>query len=192
LGSGLDVIYPYENKALAEKISKQGVLVSEYPMGSDPDAPNFPRRNRLIAGMSLGTVVIEAGEKSGALITANMALEQNREVFAVPGSILGTKSYGTNRLIQEGAKLVTSVEDIIVELRPQLNHLVNMVKRRRPQETLTDFERRILESLTNEPLHIDKIAQMHSLPTAQTLTLLLSLELKDFVKQLAGKMFIRI
>jgi DNA processing protein len=105
---------------------------------------------------------------------------------------LSTKSYGTNRLIQEGAKLVTSVEDIIVELRPQLSHLISMVKPRKPQDILTDFERNMLESLSNEPLHIDKIAQMHSLPTSHTLTLLLSLELKDYVKQLAGKMFIRI
>ena len=191
LGSGIDVIYPYENRTLAEKISKRGVVISEYPMGSEPDAPNFPRRNRLISGMSLGTLVIEAGEKSGALITANIALEQNREVFAVPGNIFSSKSFGTNSLIQEGAKLVLSTQDIIDELRPQLTHLKKVAKQRRPVERLTDLERKLLDSLSEVPLHIDMIAHVNKLSTSQALTLLLTLELKDFVKQLAGKMFVR-
>ena len=120
LGSGVDVIYPNENRALANKIVSNGVLLSEFPLGTGPDRTNFPRRNRIICGLSLGIVVIEAGIKSGALITASMALDQNREIFAVPGNIDSTKSLGTNELIKQGAKVVTSVEDILDELQPQL------------------------------------------------------------------------
>ena len=192
LGSGVDVIYPFENKSLAQRIISQGALISEFPMGAGPDAPNFPRRNRIISGISAGTVVIEAGERSGALITASVALEQNREVFAVPGSVHSPKSKGTNRLIQEGAKLVTCLQDIVDEVRPQLTHLAHKARIKRPLETLTDLERKMFESLSHEPLHIDAIAQMNGIPTSQALTLLLSLELKYMAKQIAGKMFVRI
>ncbi|MCR4440411.1 MAG: DNA-processing protein DprA [bacterium] len=191
LGSGVDVIYPSENRALAKRIIEQGALVSELPMGAGPDAPNFPRRNRLISGMSLGTLVVEAGETSGALITANVALEQNREVFAVPGSIFSPKSRGTNRLIQEGAKLVMSAEDVLAELRPQLPSLVREARRQEVSVALTELERKVLESLSHEPMHIDVISKNNGLSAAQTLTLLLSLELKELVRQLAGKMFVR-
>ena len=191
LGSGLDVIYPNENRGLAKEIVARGALVSEFPMGTEPDAPNFPRRNRIICGMSLGTVVIEAGERSGALLTAAMALEQNREVYAVPGNINSPKSVGTNRLIKEGAKLVQSVEDIFAELGPQLNTHLKKGKLVEPKVSLTAEERKLLESLSEEPLHIDVIAQKNGLPTSRALATLLSLELKDVVKQLAGKVFIR-
>jgi len=191
LGSGVDVIYPAENRSLARRIIEQGALISELPMGAGPDAPNFPRRNRLISGMSLGTLVVEAGDTSGALITANVALEQNREVFAVPGSIFNPKSRGTNRLIQEGAKLVMSAEDVLAELRPQLPSLVREAMRQSPNVVLTELEKKVLESLSHEPLHIDVISKNNGLSPAQTLTLLLSLELKDLVRQLAGKMFVR-
>ncbi len=191
LGCGVDVVYPPENRSLTRKIIAQGALVSELPMGTGPDAPNFPRRNRLISGMTMGTLVVEAGDTSGALITANVALEQNREVFAVPGSILSPKSRGTNRLIQEGAKLVTSAEDVLAELRPQLPALVREARRQEPAVALTELERKVLASLSTEPLHIDVISKNNGLSPAQTLTLLLSLELKDLVRQLAGKMFVR-
>ncbi|MFQ5752996.1 MAG: DNA-processing protein DprA, partial [bacterium] len=121
LGSGVDVIYPYENKKLSEKIISNGAIISEFPMGTEPDRNNFPRRNRIICGLSLGVVVIEAGTKSGALITAALALDQNREVFAVPGNIDNPKSIGTNELIKQGAKVVTSAEDIFAELSSQLD-----------------------------------------------------------------------
>ena len=192
LGSGVDVIYPFENKSLAQRIISRGALISEFPMGTGPDAPNFPRRNRIISGLSAGTVVIEAGERSGALITASVALEQNREVFAVPGSVHSPKSKGTNRLIQEGAKLVTCVQDVVDEVRPQLTHIMQKARIQRPLETLTDLERKMFESLSHEPQHIDAIAQTHGIPTSQALTLLLSLELKYMAKQIAGKMFVRI
>ncbi|MDZ7271042.1 MAG: DNA-processing protein DprA [candidate division KSB1 bacterium] len=191
LGSGVDVIYPPENRSLAKRIIEQGALVSELPMGAGPDAPNFPRRNRLISGMTLGTLVVEAGDTSGALITANVALEQNREVFAVPGGIFSPKSRGTNRLIQEGAKLVMCPEDVLAELRPQLPSLAREARRQETGPALTDLEKKVLASLSAEPTHIDVISKTNGLAPAQTLTVLLSLELKDLVRQLAGKMFVR-
>ncbi|MDZ7261153.1 MAG: DNA-processing protein DprA, partial [candidate division KSB1 bacterium] len=175
-----------------DKIIANGALVSEFPMGSGPEAPNFPRRNRIICGLSLGTVVVEAGEKSGARITADMALEQNREVFAVPGNINNPKSQGTNQLIKECAKLVQSAEHIIEELKPQLTSFLRRDRSLEPKISLTGPEKALLEKLSNEPIHIDKIAQMNEISTSQALALLLSLELKDLVKQLPGKMFVRI
>jgi DNA processing protein len=115
LGSGLDVVYPPENRKLYLEIMESGAVVSEFPMGAPPEASHFPRRNRIISGLSRGTVVVEAGDKSGALLTSDLALEQNRDVFAVPGNIISPKSRGTNRLIRDGAKLVTGVEDILSE-----------------------------------------------------------------------------
>jgi len=193
LGSGVDVIYPPENRKLAEKIVAQGALVSEFPMGADPDAPNFPRRNRLISGLSLGVIVIEAGERSGALITAETALEQGREVLAVPGNITSPKSQGPNRLIQEGAALVRSVEDVFSLLDSELRPLLHAGPQ--PKEItlpLTPEEKRVLEALSHEARHIDTIAQANGMPTSQVLAILLSLELKDLVKQLPGKMFVRL
>lgn len=116
LGSGIDVIYPYENGKLAERIRRRGCLVSEYPMGTQPGPGNFPERNRIVSGMSLGTIVVEAGQKSGALITAGYAIEQNREVFAVPGSVFGSGSKGCHALIKSGARLVESWEDVVSEI----------------------------------------------------------------------------
>lgn len=124
LGSGVDVIYPYVNKGLADRIVGRGCLVSEYPMGTTPSAANFPERNRIVSGMSIGTVVVEAGPRSGALITARHAMEQNREVFAVPGSILGDTSKGCHVLIKSGAKLVACWEDIAEEISIHLECLL--------------------------------------------------------------------
>lgn len=194
MGSGLDRIYPAENEKLADKIVQQGALISEFPMGTEPDAMNFPRRNRIISGITLGTIVVEAGIKSGALLTANYALEQNREVFAVPGNINSPKSAGTNQLIKNGAKLVTSVSDILNELEPQLKRFLAGERETKSSDLdqLTDLEKQIINCLSHEPIHIDKLSGMIQKTTAETLSLLLPLEFKDLVKQLPGKLFVRI
>jgi len=191
LGSGLDQIYPYENKKLAAQICERGALVSEYPMGSKPDAPHFPRRNRIIAGLCLATLVIEAGETSGALITADNALEYGREVMAVPGPVHSPKSKGCNRLIQQGAKLVQCVDDILVEIGAQFRPPAPR-QAALPLEELSGPEETLLALLTPEPQHIDLIAQKYGQPTFTTLALLLQLELKNRVAQLAGKKFARL
>lgn len=192
LGSGIDQIYPYENKRLAQKICERGVLVSEHPIGTKPDAPHFPRRNRIIAGMSLATLIIEAGEDSGALITADQALEYNREVMAVPGNITNPQSAGCNRLIQQGAKLIRNVEDILEEISiPTITEKTEL-QAKLPLFDLTEEEQRILSLLSQEPQHIDVIAMHFGKPVAETLAILLTLELKNLVYQIAGKKFIRI
>ncbi|MCK4427993.1 MAG: DNA-protecting protein DprA, partial [candidate division Zixibacteria bacterium] len=158
-----------------------------------PERQNFPRRNRLISGLSLGVVIVEAGAKSGALLTAQSALEQNREVFAVPGNIGAKTSEGTNRLIKQGAKLVTSVEDILEELKIITSVQLKEKKQiEKDLSQLSEVEKNIYNLITDEPYHIDKIAQNTNVTTSQALSALLSLELKGFIKQLSGKMFARI
>jgi DNA processing protein len=194
MGSGLDYIYPGENKKLAEMIIDQGALISEFPMGTKPDAVNFPRRNRIISGLTLGTIVVEAGLKSGALLTANYALEQNREIFAVPGNINSPKSIGTNQIIKDGAKLISSTNDVLVELEPHLKHFLKQdgARTRELPEDLSESEKILLNNLSNEPIHIDKLSNVIGKSTAETLSTLLPLEFKDLVKQLPGKLFVRV
>ncbi len=194
MGCGLDYIYPPENKNLADKIIDQGALLSEFPLGTKPDAVNFPRRNRIVSGLSLATVVVEAGTKSGALLTANYALEQNRDVFAVPGNINSPKSAGTNQLIKDGAKLITDTMDIIIELEPQLKKFLkeDEVRTKELPADLTELERLLLSHLGHEPIHIDMLSAAIGKSTAETLSALLPLEFRDLVKQLPGKLFVRI
>jgi len=191
LGSGLDMIYPSENRRLAEEVMGNGAVVTEYCFGTKPDAPNFPRRNRIISGLSLGTLVVEAGEKSGALITASMALEQGREVFAIPGSIFSSKSAGAHRLIQEGARLVHTVDDVLSELTAQLDLFGKAARPAPLLASLTESEQRLYDLLTHEPAHIDMIAREANLPSSHVLSTLLQLEFKNAVQQLPGKMFVR-
>ena len=191
LGSGLDHIYPPENHRLAQEIAQHGAVISEYFFGTKPDAVNFPRRNRIISGLTFGTLVVEAGEESGALITAQNALEQGREVFAVPGSIFSPKSHGPHRLIQDGAKLIMSVEDILTELPRQLDIFAH-APLAPPAITLTDLEQKVLAQLSHEPRHVDLLARQTGLLTSQLLSLLLGLEFKNLVKQLPGTVFIKI
>lgn len=193
LGSGVDVIYPSDNRSLAKRIESNGALISEFPMGTDPDRNNFPRRNRIICGLSMGTLVIEAGLKSGALITAAMALDQGREVFAVPGNIDSPKSLGTNELLKQGgAKLVVSIEDILEEIQPQFSLDLQMERKERAAAQLSEPEKKIVDLLSNEPMHIDRIAADSGQPTSHVLAVLLSLELKNLVKQMPGKQFVRL
>jgi DNA processing protein len=191
LGSGLDIIYPPENHRLAQEIARRGALISEYFFGAKPDAVNFPRRNRIISGLACGVLVVEAGEESGALITAQTALEQGREVFAVPGSIFSPKSLGPHRLIQDGAKLVMSIDDILSELPQQLDIFDERKAAEPPVVNLTETEQKVMASLSHEPVHIDSLARQTGLPTAQLLAALLELEFKNVVKQLPGKFFIK-
>ncbi len=187
LGSGVDTIYPAENEQLAEKIVPRGAVVSEFSMGAKPEAVYFPRRNRIISGLCTATLVIEAGLKSGALITADKALEQGRDVYAIPGNINNPKSSGCNLLIQQGAKLVSCVQDVLEEFnldsQPRQTEL--------PVVDLSRHEEQIYNLLTNEPMHIDLISAKGGLPVSQALSVLLSLELKNLVKQIVGKNFIR-
>ncbi len=189
LGCGLDQIYPPENKNLAKHIIENGVIISEYRIGTIPDPVNFPKRNRIISGLSLGVLVSEAGEKSGALITAYQALDQNREVFAIPGPISSRKSIGTNRLIKQGAKLVQETDDIIQELESQLGNVESVEEQ--TETILKGFENTLYGMLSEEPVHIDLLARQSERTTSEILSVLLTLELMGVVKQLSGKMFVR-
>jgi len=177
---GLDIVYPSENANLARSIIQRGALISEYPLGTRPKADNFPRRNRIMSGLSLGVLVVEAGETSGAMITAHLALEQNREVFAIPGSILSPASRGTNHLIQEGAKLVGDYTDILEEL-----NLTAVAQQIEMKEVIpaSDTESLLLKQLSAEPTHIDEVCRTTGLPTSTVSSTLAMMELKGLVKQ---------
>jgi DNA processing protein len=187
LGSGIDVCYPSENRGLMEKIAAAGCVLSEFPPGCPPNRENFPRRNRLISGLSLGVLVVEAAEGSGSLITASTALEQNREVFAVPGSIVAKNSAGTNLLIRQGAKMVLRTEDIIEELAPVLKGFIRQGTAQHPE--LSAKEKDLCACLTGEPKQIDVLARESGLPVHRILDILLSLELKGVIRQSDGKRF---
>lgn len=193
IGSGLDVPYPLENKKLLERIAEQGAVVSEFSMGAKPDAPNFPRRNRIISGLSLGTIIVESAQDGGAMITATIALDQDREVFAIPGNITEKRSVGPNKLIREGrAKLVQTVDDVLEELKPHLRPILKKERESEPIVELTLFEKNLFDVLRSEPMHIDALAELANTSTADALVTLLSMEFKGVVKQLPGKMFIRL
>jgi DNA processing protein len=189
IGSGLNIIYPPENRKLFEEISEKGIIFSEYKLDTPPDGGNFPQRNRIISGLSLGCVVVESGLRGGAMQTAQFALDQNREVFAVPGNLGVKQSEGTNDLIQRsGAKLVRDAEDIFAELELKLKPVIgkNIPK---PKPDLNLFEEKLLNILNDGQIQIDKIASLSDLSTSDCLIHLLSLEFKGLVKQLPGKVF---
>jgi len=194
IGSGLDVIYPAENRKIFHQIhsEQRGAIISEYPLGTKPDAQNFPRRNRIISGLSLGVLVVETRINGGAMQTANFAINQSREVFAVPGSLGIPQSEGTNYLIQNNtAKLVCKSEDILEELqltlKPKLGE--NIPKK---IEGLSLFEQKLLSVLNNNPVHIDEIAKNANMSVTDCLVNLLTLEFMGIVKQFPGKSFTRI
>ena len=195
IGSGIDVIYPPENKSLSERIAKNGAIISEYAMGAKPDAVNFPKRNRIISGLALGTVIIETDINGGAMITASTALDQNREVFALPGHVTSKRSHGCNALIKDGrAKLIESTDDVLEELSGRLRHFLKKTdKNNKPHiPEMNIFERTIYDALPDDPLHIDAITETTKMSTADVLVNLLSLEFKGIVKQLPGKMFLKV
>jgi DNA processing protein len=187
LGSGPDVPYPAENKGLMDKIADSGCVISEFPPGTSPDRENFPRRNRIISGLSLGVLVVEATADSGSLITAGYALEQGREVFAIPGNITAPTSVGTNELIKKGAILTRRAEDIVEELAPVLKGFIKSKEKAKIE--ITDEEENLCNLLSGEPKHVDIISRDGRLPTSKVLEILLRLELKGVVRQTTGNRF---
>ena len=190
LGSGLDVIYPGENRKLVEEICEKGTLISEFPLGTKPDRGNFPQRNRIISGLAHATVVVEAGDRSGAILTALNAVDQNRDIFSVPGRITDKQSVGANRLIRNGAIPVYSGEEIIREINPRLFNPVKSVQKAISIE-LTDQERMIIQNLGHDPVHIDELANSVDMKITALLQILLKLELKNAVQQIGGKQFVK-
>ena len=196
LGSGLERVYPEQNRKLFHQIAENGAVISEFPLKTEPDAHNFPKRNRIISGMSLGTVVVEATKRSGSLITARMAAEQNRDVFAVPGSVQSFKSTGTHTLIKQGAKLVEHAQDIMEELSYMMieaphekDKTGNKTMERIPQ--LSSEESLVFEAIGAYPVHIDDLARKLSMKPGKLSSILLQLELKGIVHQSPGKLFFR-
>jgi DNA processing protein len=187
LGSGVDVIYPPENAHLAAEIVERGALVSEYALGTRPEASNFPPRNRIISGLTLGTVVVEAGLGSGALITADFAAEQGREVFSIPGNIFARGSRGANQLIQQGAKMVCSVPDVLEELNLTMVSEQAQVRAVIPEN---ETEALLLGHLSSEPVHVDALGRAAQLPIAQVSSTLALMELKGMVRQVGGMNYV--
>jgi DNA processing protein len=188
LGCGIDVIYPPENKGLAQDIVDSGALITEYPLGTGPDRRNFPPRNRLMSGLALGTLVTQAGERSGALITTHYALEQGREVFAVPGSALDRGCTGTNKLIQQGeAKLVLHARDVLEELN------LTMVSEQAGVREIVpgnETEALLLKYLSHESVHVDELGRSSGLPIAEVSGTLALMELKGLVRQTSGMHYV--
>jgi DNA processing protein len=199
IGCGIDIVYPTENAKLADEIvEKGGAVVTEFPFGVKPDKQNFPMRNRIISGWSLGTVVVEANLKSGALITANQAAEQGRQVFAVPGRADSILSRGTNKLIKDGAKLTEDAEDILGEFEyllpktaTEAAEAVSGSGGTKPALKLSEMEEKVMAHLSREETAIDDIIRASGLTTACVSATLLSLEMKRLVQQLPGKLYVR-
>ena len=195
LGHGIDRIYPAENRELAHRIAAGGALCSEYPLGSPPRKEHFPRRNRLISGLSLGTLVVEAAKRSGSLISARLAGEQGREIFAIPGSIHNPMSRGCHQLIRQGAKLVESADDIVSELGPMVGHLMQNVTEDAPETTSSkhhdpDYEK-LLQTLSYDPASADELAEQSGLTIDQVSSMLLILELEKKIEAQAGGRYSR-
>ena len=193
LGCGIDIVYPASNNALYKEIILKGAVISEFGFGTKPWPGNFPSRNRIISGISMGTVVVEAGKKSGALITAAAALEQNREVFAVPGNISSRHSDGTNALIRDSAaKLVQNADDILSELQAQLgSHECRQTDPEIPPPHLTGEEASVYKLVEFEPVLVDTMSQKSGMPTPKLLNQLLILELKGLIRKLPGNKYVR-
>ena len=189
VGTGLDSVYPRQHEELAQRIAQRGLIVSEYPLGTAPLSANFPRRNRIISGLSEGTLVVEAAVRSGSLITARMAIEQGKDVFAIPGSIHSPQSRGCHELLRQGAKLVESAQDILEELRP--GTAVAREASGRPAPMPAGAPRRLLDALGFDPVGLDALVARTGTSTAELQALLLELELSGHVSRLPGGLFQR-
>ena len=201
LGCGVDIVYPKENDQLMGYIIKSGAVISEFPPGTSPTPNNFPARNRIISGLSAGTVVVEAGERSGSLITADFALEQGREVFAVPGNIDSPGSEGTNNLIKQGAKLITCTQDILEELpflkpahknkqHKSVRHDINYGRNNQSDYRMSQEEKQVMPHITSAPIHIDTLCRLTALPVHKLNAILTLLEIQGAITQLPGKRFV--
>ena len=190
LGHGIDRVYPAANHALAREIAQHGALVSEFPLGTAPNRALFPQRNRLISGLSLGTLVVEAARRSGSLITARLAAEQGREVFAIPGSIHNPLTRGCHQLIRQGAKLVEAADDIVAELAPLVGHMLQAIDdttpRREPAGDVDEEYVKLLEALGHDPVSGDEIVARSGLTSDQVSSMLLILELEGKIEKLSG------
>lgn len=190
LGSGFDYIYPAENKSLFEEICTRGVAISEYPPLTPPEPGNFPMRNRIISGLSRGVIVVEARKKSGALITADFALEQGRDVFAVPGPITSKNSEGTNNLIKQGARLVASVDDVLEDYYDII--VPGKITQAELLPAVDEKEGRVMDCMGYEPVHFDKLMQLTRFDIGLLSTVMLALELKGLVKSVPGNFYVKI
>jgi DNA processing protein len=200
MGTGLDAVYPKENRKLAAKIAEHGALVTEFPLATPPVSQNFPFRNRVISGLSFGVLVVEGAERSGSLITARLAYEQGRDVFAVPGNITSAKSFGPNYLIKDGAKLVQTWRDVIEELPAEEKAAILATERgekrfeqlKVDEVELSDSERKVMTLLKpDEPVHIDLLIAKAGLSSGELMGALLKLEMLDRIRQLPGKSFVK-
>jgi DNA processing protein len=200
MGTGLDTVYPKENRKLADQIREHGALLTEFPLGTPPISQNFPFRNRVISGLSLGVLVVEGAERSGSLITARMAYEQGRDVFAVPGNITSSKSFGPNYLIKDGAKLVQSWRDIVEEFPTEIKASILASERQEAAATqlsidqvaMSDAELKVLGMLrVDEAVHIDQLIMKAGMNSGELMTALVRLEMSDRIRQLPGKSFVR-
>ncbi len=200
MGTGLDAVYPKENRRLATRIAEQGALITEFPLATPPASQNFPFRNRVISGLGLGVMVVEGAERSGSLITARLAYEQGRDVFAVPGNITSAKSFGPNYLIKDGAKLVQTWRDVVEELPVEIKAAILSAERgemrteqaRVEEAELSNSERKVLKMLnTDEPVHIDQLISRAGIGLGELMGALLKLEMLDRIRQLPGKSFVR-
>jgi DNA processing protein len=200
MGTGLDEVYPKENKRLAERLRENGVLLTEFPLATPPLPQNFPFRNRIISGLALGVMIVEGAERSGSLITARMAYEQNREVFAVPGNITSAKSFGPNYLIKDGAKLVQTWRDVVEEFPFELKSPILSAERiettseqlRIEEVALSASEKQVLSQITFDvPIHIDQLKGLTRLSFGELNDALFNLEMQDRIRQLPGKYFAR-
>jgi DNA processing protein len=200
LGTGVDVVYPKENRKLFAEVEKRGALISEFPLGTHPAPENFPIRNRIVAGMSLGVVVVQGAQYSGSLITARLAMEFNREVFAVPGNITCDISFAPNQMIKQGAKLVTCWEDVIEELPTEIRAELFPITATTPEERTSLFtndlsvvQKRVFALLGfDDAIHVDELVEKAELNSSEVLAALFEMEMKGIVRQMPGKQFLKL
>jgi len=200
LGSGIDVIYPKENRKLFEEVEERGAIITEFPMGTYPAPENFPVRNRMVAGMALGLIVVQGAQYSGSLITSRLAMEFGREVYGVPGNVTEPVSFAPNQLIKQGAKLVVGWEDVVEELPTEIRAELFPVEATTQQEraslfeaNLSPIEKRLFDLIRiEEPIHVDELVETTGLSSSETLAALCEMEMRGIIRQMPGKQFVRV